>query len=92
MVVICPGTLPVSLVFQKCRQGSAQLGTSEDGSPKGSVTESSSDGNESSSVLLESRVFLVPSQREFRDKTQSSREQSEDVLSYSTLSTGDSGE
>ena len=45
-----------------------QLGTSEDGSPKGSVTESSSDGNESSSVLLESRVFLVPSQREFRDR------------------------
>lgn len=92
MVVICPGTLPVSLVFQKCRQGSAQLGTSVDGSPKGSVTESSSDGNENNSMLLKSRVFLVPSQIEFRDKTQSSREQSEDVLSYSMLSTGDSGE
>lgn len=57
MVVVCLGTLPVSLVFQKCRQWSAQLGTSVDGSPKGSVTESSYDGNESDSMLLESRVL-----------------------------------
>lgn len=57
MVVVCPGTLPVSLVFQKSRQGSAQLGTSVDGSPKGSVTESSSDGSESDGMLLESRVL-----------------------------------
>lgn len=90
MVVVCPGTLPVSLVFQKSRQGSAQLRTSVDGSPKGSVTESSSDGHESNSPCYW-RVVSYP-KTEFRDKTQSSRKPSEDVLSYNMLSIGDSGE
>lgn len=71
---------PSVLGIPKCRQGSAQLGDFSGWIPKRECYRIKFHGNEANSMLLKSRVFLVPSQIEFRDKTQ--RVQESKVRTY----------